>query len=159
MGVPLNIDWQQILLHMFNLIILFGALYFILYKPVKDFMDKREQYYKDMDDKAKENLEESRKAKTEYEEKLSQADIEIAKIREKNIEEAKNMQKDILDKAKVEGEEIISTARRKASEEHDRIISGAKEEITELIAEATSKVVGGEDVSDSYESFLDSVGK
>ena len=33
MGVPLNIDWQQILLHLFNFIILFGILYFFLYKP------------------------------------------------------------------------------------------------------------------------------
>ena len=38
MGVPLNIDWQQILLHMFNLIILTGGLYFLLYQPVTAFM-------------------------------------------------------------------------------------------------------------------------
>lgn len=38
MGVPLNIDWQQILLHVFNLIILTGGLYFLLYQPVTAFM-------------------------------------------------------------------------------------------------------------------------
>ena len=32
-GIPLNIDWQQILLHLFNFTILFGALYILLYKP------------------------------------------------------------------------------------------------------------------------------
>ncbi len=37
MGIPLNIDWQQILLHIFNLLILVGGLYLLLYKPVKDF--------------------------------------------------------------------------------------------------------------------------
>ena len=42
MGVPLNIDWQQILLHMFNLIILTGGLYFLLYQPVTAFMKKRQ---------------------------------------------------------------------------------------------------------------------
>ena len=30
MGVPLNIDWQQILLHAFNLVILAGGLYLLL---------------------------------------------------------------------------------------------------------------------------------
>lgn len=30
MGVPLNIDWQQILLHAFNLIILAGGLYVLV---------------------------------------------------------------------------------------------------------------------------------
>ena len=45
MGVPLNIDWQQILLHVFNLIILTGGLYFLLYQPVTAFMKKRQEYY------------------------------------------------------------------------------------------------------------------
>ena len=34
MGIPLNVDWQQILLHLFNFIILFGGLWLLLYKPV-----------------------------------------------------------------------------------------------------------------------------
>lgn len=42
MGIPLNVDWQQILLHLFNFIILFGGLWLLLYKPVKNFMAKRE---------------------------------------------------------------------------------------------------------------------
>ena len=41
MNIPLNIDWQQILLHVLNFVILFGGLYFLLYKPVKNFMAKR----------------------------------------------------------------------------------------------------------------------
>lgn len=52
MGVPLNIDWQQILLHLFNFLILFGGLYLLLYRPVKAFMDKRTAYYADMDAEA-----------------------------------------------------------------------------------------------------------
>ena len=56
MGIPLNVDWQQILLHLFNFIILFGGLWLLLYKPVKNFMAKREAYYKDMDKAAAEKL-------------------------------------------------------------------------------------------------------
>ena len=39
--MPLNIDWQQILLHWMNLAILTGGLYVLLYKPVKEFIAKR----------------------------------------------------------------------------------------------------------------------
>ena len=35
MKLPLNIDWQQILLHALNLVILVGGLYALLFKPVK----------------------------------------------------------------------------------------------------------------------------
>ena len=40
--MPLNINWQQILLHLLNLVILAVGLYLILYKPVKKFMQKGE---------------------------------------------------------------------------------------------------------------------
>ena len=41
--MPLNIDWQQILLHLLNFAILAFGLYFLLYKPVKAFREKREE--------------------------------------------------------------------------------------------------------------------
>ena len=62
MKIPLNINWQQILLHLFNFAVLFGILYYLLYSPVKKFMAKREEYYKKMDDDAKKNLENSENA-------------------------------------------------------------------------------------------------
>ena len=49
MNIPLNIDWQQILLHFFNFSILVGGLYLLLFKPVKSFMEKREKHYADME--------------------------------------------------------------------------------------------------------------
>ena len=52
MNIPLNIDWQQILLHLFNFAILAGGLYLLLYRPVKDFMKKREEHYQSMDEAA-----------------------------------------------------------------------------------------------------------
>ena len=51
--MPLNINLQQILLHALNFVILFGALYFLLYKPVRDFMDSRKAHYEKMDADAK----------------------------------------------------------------------------------------------------------
>ena len=52
MNIPLNIDWQQILLHFFNFSILVGGLYLLLFKPVKNFMDKRAKHYQDMESAA-----------------------------------------------------------------------------------------------------------
>ena len=52
-GVPLNIDWRQILLHLLNFVILFAVLYFLLYKPVKNYGEKRKKHYADLDAAAK----------------------------------------------------------------------------------------------------------
>ena len=51
-NIPLNIDWQQILLHLLNFAILAGGLYLLLYKPVKAFMTKREGWYQQQADEA-----------------------------------------------------------------------------------------------------------
>ena len=44
MNIPLNINFQQILLHLLNFVILAGGLYFLLYGPVKKFMDGRQKH-------------------------------------------------------------------------------------------------------------------
>ena len=76
--MPLNINLQQILLHALNFVILFGAMYFLLYKPVKSFMDSRKAHYEKMDEDAKAVLAEAEKTKAGYEAQLKSADEEIA---------------------------------------------------------------------------------
>lgn len=74
MGIPLNIDWQQILLHIFNLLILVGGLYLLLYKPVKDFMEKRRSYYAGMDAAAKAEKAAVEEEKQQYAKRLEAAE-------------------------------------------------------------------------------------
>ena len=52
-NLPLNIDIQQVLLHLLNFTILFAGMYFILYKPVRKFMDAREEHFKQLEEEAK----------------------------------------------------------------------------------------------------------
>ena len=52
--MPLNINFQQILLHMFNFVILAFGLYMLLYKPVVAFMKKREDHFADLEKQAQE---------------------------------------------------------------------------------------------------------
>ena len=99
-GLPLNIDWQQILLHLFNFTILFGALYILLYKPVKDFMSRRTAYYAEMDSKAEDALKEAESSRDAYDEKIKAFDDEVraerakvgqemAALRDKELAQAK----------------------------------------------------------------------
>ena len=76
-GLPLNIDIQQILLHLLNFAVLFAGLYFILYKPVRKIMDEREEHFKKLEEDANGKIADSEKAKEEYEERLKNADSEI----------------------------------------------------------------------------------
>lgn len=152
--MPLNIDWQQILLHLFNFIVLFAILYFLLYKPVKQFMDKRTEYYKNLEDEANANLAESEKVKEEYIKKLSDAEAEIAE----KSETARRELAASLDIRKKQAEEeasgIIADARSAAESEREKILKDAQGKITDMVTNAAEKIVSGGDTSDAFDQFL-----
>ena len=157
MNVPLNIDWQQILLHLLNFVVLFAVLYFLLYEPVKKFMDQRCEYYKNMDDEAKKNLKQAEDLKTEYDKRLHSVDGEIEEKRQaayKSLSE-KTSQSMLL--AKQEAEQIISDAHKKAEEDRKKLLESAQNEITDMAAKAAEKIVVNASTSDAYDNFLGSV--
>lgn len=157
MSIPLNIDWQQILLHLFNFTILAFGLYFLLYKPVKQFMDKRVEYYRNMDEEAKNNLQQSEAAKQEYFEKLKSADAEIEKKRQAAEKTVNDTTAQMMLSAKQEADEIISNAKRKAETEREKLLESAQSEITEMVTAATEKLILQSGTSESYEQFLNAV--
>ena len=153
-GVPLNIDWQQILLHLLNFAILFFVLYLILYKPVKKFMDKRKAGYLEMEEKTKANLAVSEQTKAEYETKLQEAKAEAEEIRHHALEEAEGQAKEFLAQAHEEADQIIAKAQQQAEDERNRIVAETGEEIERLAKDAAKRAIF-ENTSDAFDSFLD----
>ena len=88
LNVPLNIDWHQILLHLFNFTILAGGLYLLLYKPVKDFMDKRTAYYQGLEDAANEKLSHASALEADYQSRMDSAEDEITRMKAKAMKSA-----------------------------------------------------------------------
>ena len=154
-GVPLNIDWQQILLHLFNFTILFGALYILLYKPVKNFMDNREAHYADMDSKAEQALADAEDSKAAYEKKKAEFDEEVREEKSRLSKEIEAERERRLEAARGEAEKIISNARSEADREKQDIIESAQKEITGMITDAMEKLTLEQTASDAFDQFLD----
>lgn len=154
MNVPLNIDWQQILLHLFNFVILFAILYFLLYEPIKKFMDKRCEYYKNIENETKKNLQHAEEIKKEYEQKLSCADSEIDQKKHDAYKALSERTAQIEILARQQAEAIVSDAREKAENEHNKIIEDAQSQIVDMAATVVKKIVADESTSDAYDSFL-----
>ncbi len=160
MVMPLNIDIQQILLHLFNLVLLLGILYLLLYKPVHDFMDKRAEEYKERDKRTKDALSDAEKLKAEYEEKVSAAEAENARTRASISAAAESDREKIISDAHEKASKIIDEARDKAVAEHDRLIARAQTEIAEYVSKAAEKIVmDSGTLEDDFDSFFESVGK
>ena len=152
--MPLNIDWQQILLHVFNFVVLFAILYFLLYKPVKDFMDKRQKYYEDMDRAANEKLAESENAKAEYTNKLASVEDELAMTRENAQKELDASLAACRREAEDEAAKIIADAKLAAEREREKILKGAQGEIADMVTVAAEKIISARSTSDAFDQFL-----
>ncbi len=154
MNIPLNVDWQQILLHLFNFTILFAVLYFLLYSPVKKFMDGREQHYREMDDKANAELQKAEDIKAEYSKRLDSAADEIASMKEAARKEAEESARLRLEQAQAEADKLIKSAKSSIERDRQKMISDARNEISDIVTNAVEKIVSEPDPAKSYDEFL-----
>ena len=152
MNIPLNIDWQQISLHLLNFVILAGGLYLLLYKPVKTFMEKRQQYYQEQDAKAAKTLADAEKTAAEVRQQLKNADA-AAKLAAAQKSADAAMQRQLSD-ARAQAEQILADAHAAAQREHDKLLSDAQKELKDLAVTATEKLVLQSD-GDAFDQFLD----
>ena len=87
-GLPLNIEIQQIFLHMLNFVILAGGLYFLLYKPVCAFINKRTEYFANLENEALNKKTEADSMLTEYQNKIKSVEEELKAIKAKASHDA-----------------------------------------------------------------------
>lgn len=156
--MPLNIDFQQIFLHLLNFTILFAAMYFLLYQPVKAFMDKRAAYYADLDKQAQDKLAEAENILQDYQRRLASADEEIqaksAQAQQLAMESAEQQ----LNKARTEAAHVLAKASAEANAEKERIIRDARTAVEEMVAASAEKLILA-NTSAAYDQFLDAAGK
>lgn len=141
MNIPLNIDWQQILLHFFNFAILAFGLYLLLYKPVKDLMEKRTAYYRQLETEAKEKLDSAAALETKCQTQLSQIDEEVRQKREAALKGAEAQAAAELQSAREQAEKILSDARAEAKAQKQQAEASSRREIAELAAAAAEILV------------------
>ncbi|MBE7008992.1 MAG: ATP synthase F0 subunit B [Ruminococcaceae bacterium] len=151
--MPLNIDWQQILLHLLNFVILAGGLYFILYKPVKEFMAKREQHYKEIDDYAMKNRVEAEELRKAAQEKLDAAEEEIAAMHVKASDEIEAEKQRQLGEARAEARRILETAGKTAELRSKKALADSNDDIRALAMDAVRKMLLSD--GNALDHFLD----
>ena len=157
-NLPLNIDIQQIFLHLLNFTILLAGLYFLLYEPVKKFMNKRTAYYEDLDRQAKEKMEEARRVRRSYEERLMEAEEEIRQRGEEVQKSAAAQAQAQIQDAAEEAAHILAKAQAEARAERERMLNEVRGQISDMVAMATERLVL-DSTSTAYDQFLAAAGE
>ena len=152
--MPLNINLQQILLHWMNLAVLTGALYFLLYKPVKDFMDKRAAHYQELEEQAADKLAQAERLECQAKAKLEAADDEIHDERMRAQQAASDAAQEQLAQAEEQARHIIAKAEAEAVQSKERALRESQREMRELAAKAAKKLAA-KPGDDFFDQFLD----
>lgn len=158
MNIPLNIDWQQILLHLLNFSVLTLGLYLLLYKPIRNFMDKRAEHYCKLENEAQEKLKQAKELKVSYKERLDSIETEIGEKRARAAQESKQAVDALLQSAKEQAAKLLSDAQEAAQRERAKILEGAQREIASMAIAATEKLLA-QSASGTLDQFLDAVRK
>ena len=151
--MPLNIDWQQILLHLLNFAILAGGLYFLLYKPVKSFMAKREQHYRELDEQTKRDRAEAAALRKAAQEKYVAVEDEIVHMRTHASDEIEAEKQRLLGNARAQARRILETAGKTAEMRSKKALADSNDEIRAIAMEAVQKLLIND--GNALDKFLD----
>lgn len=126
-----------------NVFILFILLSYILFNPVRNMLQKRQEKITNDRESAKSDMEAAQSLKTEYEAKLKDIDKEADVILSEARKKALRREEDIVDDAKAEAARIVENANREAELEKKRVADEVKQEMIQVAAAMAAKVVAG----------------
>ena len=156
----LKLDWN-LLFTVINLLILVGAMWYFLFKPVRKILEARQAETDRENALAKAKTAEAEAVKARYEKCLSDTEEERRQIIQKARKQADEEYKKIISNARSTARRIEAEATEDAARSKARIVSDAEQEIADMIAIATEKNVGerrGAGYDDAlYEQFLSEV--
>ena len=140
----LNFDatfWSNFGFTIFNLLLLYFILKKLLFKPVTNFMDNRNNKIQEAIDSSNAMKEEIENMKAEYDEKLKNAGNEGKKIIAEYRVIADKEYNSAINTAKMDAQKIIEDARREIEIEKERAITDLKKEVGDLVVTASEKVI------------------
>ena len=153
----LRIDFNLIFT-VINILVLFGGLWFVLFKPVRKILDERQAEADREYDEAKQKQAEADAAKKTYDESIAGIDDERKEILSETRKKADAEYQRIVETASEQAKDITDRAAVEAENQKKKILKSAEEEIADMVVTAAGKVAGtasGADFDRSlYDEFL-----
>ena len=138
-----------------SMLVLFTALSYLLFNPVRDMLEKRKQRVVDDQETAKREKAEAIAFKEEYDLKLKQVEIEAEAILSVARKKAKQNEMKIVADAKEEAARIIARANTEIELEKKRALDDMKQEMISIAAMMAEKVVAASIDTNVQESLID----
>ena len=137
----LGLSLTKFLLHLLNFVILFVALWLILYKPVMKFIRERQARIEKEKKDAEENLRASEEARQSSEDRLREIDKEIEEKREAATRETDAACEEKIREAEARANAIVKEAEEKAAAQANKLLADAKAELKEVAVSLAENIL------------------
>ena len=138
-----------------SMLVLFTALSYLLFNPVRDMLEKRRQRVVDDQETAKREKAEAIAFKEEYDLKLKQVEKEAEAILSEARKKAKQNEMKIVADAKEEAARIMARANAEIELEKKRALDDMKQEMITIASMMAGKVVAASIDTKVQESLID----
>ena len=139
-----------------SMLVLYTALSYFLFNPVRDLLEKRRQRILEEQEAAKLERAEATAFKEEYDKKLHGADKEVQEILSEARKKAIKNESKILSEAKEEAERILARANAEIELEKKQALDDMKQEMITIASMMAEKVVTASVDADVQEELIES---
>lgn len=158
-----DINPSTIVFTLINTLIIFLLYRFLLHNKVMAMMDKRREAINAEIDAAENAKKEAESAKAEYDQRLQKSKDEADKIVSDAVKRAGEREAEIIAEANADAARMKQQAQESIALEKRRALNEVKDQISEVVVMAASKVcekeISQKDNADLIDSFLADVGK
>jgi len=137
----LGINVSTLLAQVINVAILFGLLYLVAYKPIMRMLDERSNKIKESMDNTERIKEQAERAEEEAAKRIEEAAKEGQEAIARAMRTGDEVRQEAQQKAKSEGESLITRARAEIGRERDEAIEQLRESFADITIEAAGKVI------------------
>ncbi|WP_129599344.1 F0F1 ATP synthase subunit B [Anaerophilus nitritogenes] len=149
-----SVQGWTLVMNLVNVFILYIVLKKILFKPVKEFMDNRQNNITQSIEEAQRKNKQADAIKLEYEQRLLALEQEGREIIKDASKKAEDRANHIVDEAKEEAQRMIKRAQEEIKKENEKATHTLKDEMTSLIMMAASKIIDKELKEEDHQKLI-----
>lgn len=153
--MPLGLDLVTLLAHILNIVVLFLVLRFLLYKPIKNFMENRANSYTQREEDVAATEKKARELKEKYEAQLKSAQDESENIVLDSRRDANKRADEIIKQAREQSTEMVELARKEIREERANAKVVMREEVADLAVGIAGRILEREVSKDDNKHIID----
>lgn len=153
----IGIDWQVLLAQLINFGILFGLLFFLLYKPMRRMLDERSAKIKESMDQAEQIKEQLARTDEQVREQMEVARREGQGILAQAAQMGERLKEEAREGAKQEAETIVARSRAEIERERGEAIEDLRSQFVDLAIAAAEKVVSETLDKEKHRRLIDEV--